>query len=795
MNSRYVVDLSELGARDASRVGGKNASLGEMIRGLHSAGVNVPPGFATTAEAYWDFLDANRLRPRIESMLTRRTNSKATLAATSKTLRRLIAGAEFPPELASAIVEAYGQLSSRLGRHQVDVAVRSSATAEDLPTASFAGQQETFLNVTGEAALLDACRGCFASLFTERAITYRETHGFDHLQVALSIGVQQMVRSDKAGAGVLFTIDTETGFPNTVLISAGWGLGENVVRGSVEPDQYVVFKPLLDRPGLRPIVEKTLGHKQRKLVYASGSATKNVATSKAERRSFVLSDSEILTLARWGCAIEAHYGRPMDVEWAKDGETGALLIVQARPETVQSRQDSSVMHTYMMKRTGQRLLTGLSVGGTVATGRVRILRTASESARFEDGAILVTEMTDPDWVPIMKRAAAIVTDHGGRTSHAAIVSREMGLPAVVGTGSATEILRNKQEITVSCAEGDEGRVYEGIAEFEKQEVHPEALPGTRTQVMLIQANPAEALRWWRLPADGVGLARIEFIISNLIKVHPMALAEWDHLRDRAVRRQIDELTAGYADRTDYFVDQLAHGIAKIAAAYHPKPVIVRTSDFKSNEYANLIGGAQFEPNEENPMLGFRGATRYASERYRAGFVLECRALQRVRDEIGLTNVVVMIPFCRTPAEADQVLDVLAENGLVRGANGLQVYVMCEVPSNVVLTEAFASRFDGFSIGSNDLTQLVLGVDRDSEMLAPLFDERDEAVMRLIREVIERAHQHGKEVGLCGQAPSDYPEFARFLVEAGIDSISVTPDSFVKVKEQVAAAESALAHAA
>jgi pyruvate, water dikinase len=792
MKSEYVVDLGELTAADVGRVGGKNASLGEMIRALRPAGVNVPPGFATTAQAYWDFLDRNRLREPIETALASYRTGKLSLASASKTIRDLFERAELPPELASAITDAYGKLCAELGRDRVDVAVRSSATAEDLPTASFAGQHETFLNVAGETALLEACRGCFVSLFAERAIAYRETHGFDHLKVALSVGVQQMVRSDKAGAGVLFTLDTETGFPDGVLVNAGWGLGENVVRGSVEPDQYVVFKPLLDQPERCPIIEKTLGHKQTKLVYAGRTATRNVATSRSERAAFVLTDAEIVTLARWGCAIEAHYGRPMDVEWAKDGETGTLHVVQARPETVHSRQASGGLNTYTLKQTGRRVLSGLSVGGGVATGKVRTLRAADEGDRFEDGAILVTEMTDPDWVPIMKRAAAIVTDHGGRTSHAAIVSREMGLPAIVGTGQATQLLKDGQEITVSCAEGDEGHVYEGIAQVEVQEVQPEALPRTRTRVMLIQANPAEALRWWRLPADGVGLARMEFIIGNLIKVHPMALVRWDRIGDRSIRRQIEELSVGYADKTEYFVDTLARGIAKIAAASFPKPVIVRTSDFKSNEYANLIGGAQFEPKEENPMLGFRGATRYASERYRDGFALECRALKRARDEIGLTNIVVMIPFCRTPAEADQVLAVLADNGLVRGANGLGVYVMCEVPSNVVLAEAFAARFDGFSIGSNDLTQLVLGVDRDSELLAPLFDERDAAVMTLIRDVIERAHRCGREVSLCGQAPSDYPEFARFLAEAGIDSISVTPDSFVRVKQHVAAAEAASA---
>jgi pyruvate,water dikinase len=506
----------------------------------------------------------------------------------------------------------------------------------------------------------------------------------------------------------------------------------------------------------------------------------------------VLSDAEVLTLARWGCAIEAHYGRPMDVEWAKDGETGQLCVVQARPETVQSRRQATGLKMYALKRKGRQLLTGVSIGGAIAAGRVRKLSDPTAGGTFEDGAILVTEMTDPDWVPIMKRAAAIVTDHGGRTSHAAIVSREMGLPAVVGTGNATQILKDGQEITVSCAEGDEGHVYAGIGEIEVTDIHPESLPKTRTRVMLIMANPAGALRWWRLPADGVGLARIEFIIGNLIRVHPMALVHWDAVADRAARRRIAALTAGFPDKREYFVDTLARGIAKIAATSFPKPVIVRTSDFKTNEYAGLIGGAQFEPQEENPMLGFGGAARYANERYRDGFALECRALKRVRDEIGLTNVVVMIPFCRTGAEAGRVLDTLAENGLVRGVNGLEVYVMCEVPSKVVLAEAFAARFDGFSIGSNDLTQLVLGVDRDSEALAPLFDERDEAVTTMIRDLIDRAHRSGRKckVGLCGQAPSDHPEFARLLVQAGIDSISVTPDSFVGVKRHAAAAEAA-----
>ncbi|HEX2033207.1 MAG TPA: phosphoenolpyruvate synthase [Chloroflexota bacterium] len=806
---RYTVPLRDLTAADAAQVGGKNASLGELIRALRPAGIRVPPGFATTARAYWDFLEANRLAEPIEATLARLKAGKIPLAAAGKSIRRGFERAELPPALAEAITEAYRQLSAELGRVDVGGAVRSSATAEDLPQASFAGQQETYLNVSGAGAVLEACRRCFASLFTDRAITYRETHGFDHMKVALSVCVQQMVRADKAGAGVMFTIDTETGFPDVVLINAGWGLGETVVRGMVEPDQYLVFKPLLDRPELVPIIEKRLGQKERKLVYAAdaggarggarrgaggrrgraqGAATRNVATTREERSTFVLRDDEAMTLARWGRAIEGHYGQPMDIEWAKDGETGELAIVQARPETVQSRREPGALKTYTLTRAGKRLLSGLSIGGAIAMGKVCRLRHAAESERFPDGAILVTPMTDPDWLPIMKRASAIVTDHGGRTSHAAIVSRELGLPAVVGTGRATAILADGQAVTVSCAEGDEGYVYDGTGEFESHDIQSESLPRTRTKVMLIMANPAGALRWWPLPADGVGLARIEFIIGNLGKVHPLALVRWDGIADRAVRREIEALTAGYEDKTEYFVDVLAHGIAKIAAAFYPKPVIVRTSDFKTNEYAGLIGGAQFEPREENPMLGFRGAARYYSDHYRDGFALECRALKRVRDEMGLTNVVVMIPFCRSPLEADRVLDVLAANGLVRGVNGLEVYVMCELPSNVVLADAFASRFDGFSIGSNDLTQLVLGVDRDSEALAHLFDDRDEAVTRLIREMIEAAHRHEREVGLCGQAPSDHPDFARFLVQAAIDSISVTPDSFIRVKQHVAAAE-------
>jgi pyruvate,water dikinase len=771
-------------------VGGKNASIGEMVRALGAKGVRTSPGYATTTDAYWAYIDANGLRPALEAALAALSAGRASLHETGERIRAVILAGAWPAEIAAAIVAAYRDLGRRLGRADVDVAVRSSATAEDLPTASFAGQLETFLNVRGEAALLDACKRCLASLFTDRAISYRMARGFDHMKVALSVGVQAMVRSDLAGSGVMFSLDTETGFDKVVVIDAAWGLGENVVQGAVDPDAYQVFKPLLDDPALTPIVEKKCGAKAAKMVYADGGErpTRNVATSDAERAAFVLSDQEILKLARWACAIEAHYGQAMDMEWAKDGLSGELFVVQARPETVQSRREANVFKSYRIRAKGRTLVKGLSIGDAVAAGPVCRIDSASEIARFVDGAILVTTTTDPDWAPIMKRAAAIVTDHGGRTSHAAIVSRELGLPAIVGAGDATRVLRDGMDVTVSCAEGGEGFVYEGRAAVDVTETDLSAVAKTRTQVMLNLANPTAAFRWWRIPADGVGLARMEFVISNHVKIHPLALLRFDELKDEAAKAEIARLTAGFADRSEYFVDRLARGLARIAAVAWPKPVIIRTSDFKTNEYAHLIGGAAFEPKEENPMLGLRGASRYYAPEYRDGFALECRALKRLREDFGFRNVVVMIPFCRSPQEADRVLAVMAENGLRRGEQGLEVYVMCEIPSNVILAEAFAQRFDGFSIGSNDLTQLTLGVDRDSTKLAALFDERDEAVQWMIRTMIERARACGVKVGLCGQAPSDHPEFARFLVACGIDSMSVSPDSFLAVKAHVAAAE-------
>lgn len=790
VRSPPIIWFQDLGRDDVPRVGGKNASLGEMVCHLAKQGVQIPPGFATTADAYWRFVTLNGLHETISEQLAGLNSGKTALAETGAAIRRAFLRGTWPQDLADSIVSSYQELCRRTGKADADVAVRSSATAEDLPDASFAGQQESFLNIRGANALLSACRRCYASLFTDRAISYRQAKGFDHLKVALSIGVQVMVRSDLGGAGVMFSIDTETGFDRVVVVNASWGLGENVVQGAVDPDEYQIYKPLLSDPSLVPIIEKTIGAKAKKMIYTVDGEppTRNVPTSQAERNAFVLGDDDILKLARWACTIENHYGRPMDMEWAKDGETGALYIVQARPETVQSRRQAGALKSYRIKTKGRTLATGLSIGEAVTTGRVCLIESPRDIDRFVEGAILVTRTTDPDWVPVMRRAAAIVTDHGGRTSHAAIVSRELGLPAIVGTGNATQVLHDEQDVTISCAEGEQGFVYQGFAEYEAEDLDLAGIPKTQTQVMLNLANPAAAFRWWRIPADGVGLARMEFVVSNHIKIHPMALLRYDTLADESAKRAILELTAGYQDKAQYFIDRLSRGLARIAAAYHPKPTIVRMSDFKTNEYANLIGGAAFEPKEENPMLGFRGASRYYSPRYRDGFALECLAIRRLREDMGFGNVIVMIPFCRSTKEADQVLAVMAEHGLKRGENGLQVYVMCEIPSNVILAKAFAERFDGFSIGSNDLTQLTLGVDRDSEDLAGLFDEQDAAVQWMIESVIREAHKAGAKVGLCGQAPSDHPEFAEFLVRCGIDSISVSPDSFVGVKQHVAQAE-------
>ncbi len=792
MAEEYVIHFEELSNEDGDKVGGKNASLGEMIRSLQKEKIRVPLGFATTAAAYWEFLEANDLKRPIQEQIDK-LHKGTNVEKVGKAIRKLFLKSEFPDEIASAIRNAYGDLCRKYNTDEADVAARSSATAEDLPDASFAGQQETYLNLTGDNEVLDACRKCYASLFTDRAITYRKEKGFDHMKVALSVGVQKMVRSDIAGSGVMFSLDTETGFPDLVLINAAWGLGENVVQGTVTPDEYRVFKPLLDQSDAMPIIEKTLGDKEKKMVYAKGGnkTTKNIDTPKKERRTFVLSDSEILTLAKWACKIESHYETPMDMEWAKDGKTDELYIVQARPETVQSQKQKGSLKQYRLNEKGEKVVEGLSIGDAVAAGKVLAIKSADDLEKFEEGSILVTEMTDPDWVTIMKKAAGIITDAGGRTCHAAIVSRELGIPAIVGTGDATEILKGGDEITLSCAEGDKGFVYKGILDYDVLEVNLEDIPETRTRIMMNMASPGAAFRWWRLPCKGIGLARMEFIINNIIKIHPMALLRYDDLEDKEAKKQIRELTRNYKDKAQYFIDHLSRGIAKIAASVHPHPTIVRMSDFKTNEYADLIGGKAFEPEENNPMLGFRGAARYTSDRYREGFALECMAIRQVREAMGLTNVIVMIPFCRTIEEADGVLAEMAKHGLIRGKDGLEVYVMCEIPSNVILADAFAERFDGFSIGSNDLTQLILGVDRDSSELSHIFDERNEAVKRAIRQVIRTAHENDRKVGICGQAPSDYPEFAAFLVEAGIDSISLSPDSVMEIINRVAQAEDTL----
>lgn len=700
----------------------------------------------------------------------------------------------FPLQLQQAIAKSYQSLCQEYGIN-TDVAVRSSATAEDLPDASFAGQQETYLNVHSLKSVLESCHKCFASIFTDRAISYRQMRGFDHFEVALSVGVQKMVRSDLASSGVMFSIDTETGFKNAALITAAYGLGENIVQGAVNPDEYLVFKPTL-KQGYKPILQKRLGTKEIKMVYDLGGSklTKNISVPQLERHQFALDDQEILQLAQWTCIIEDHYSQvrgmdtPMDIEWAKDGITGELFIVQARPETVQSQKSKTVLRTYQLKEKSKVLLTGRSVGEMIGQGKARVILDVPEINLFQAGEVLVTNRTDPDWEPIMKKASAIVTNSGGRTCHASIIAREMGIPAIVGCGNATDVLQTGQEITVSCAEGETGQVYAGLLNFEIQELPLDNLPRTRTKIMMNVGNPEEALGLTAIPNDGVGLARMEFIIANHIKAHPLALLHFDILEDELAKYKISELTAQYEDKAEFFISKLAQGIGTIAAAFYPKPVIVRLSDFKSNEYANLLGGRQFEPKEENPMIGWRGASRYYDPRYREGFALECQAMKRVREEMGLTNMILMVPFCRTPEEGKRVLAEMAKNGLVKGENGLEVYVMCELPSNVLLADEFSQIFDGFSIGSNDLTQLTLGLDRDSELVAHLFDERNEAVKRTIAKAITTVKQHGRKIGICGQAPSDYPEFARFLVEQGIDSISLNPDSVIKTMLEIAAAE-------
>jgi pyruvate,water dikinase len=799
----YILWFDEIGLNDLPLVGGKNASLGEMRRELAKQGVSVPNGFAVTVNAYHALLEEGivqdwqdgKSKPRIRESIRDTLSgldveNVEDLSERGSRVRRLIYSLEFPRGIVEEIVKAYRKLCKEYGE-DTDVAVRSSATAEDLPGASFAGQQETYLNIRGEYALVQACKRCFASLFTNRAISYRTHRGFDHLQVALSIGVQKMVRSDRACSGVMFTIDTESGFQDVVYITGAYGLGENIVQGVINPDEFYVFKPCI-KGNYKPIIQKTLGSKEIKMIYTleGEGSTKNVPVSAQERADFILNDEEVIQLAQWGMKIEEHYSkqagvyRPMDIEWAKDGITQGLFILQARPETVKSQRAMNVLETYYLKEKGSILVQGKSVGEKIGAGPISVITSAKEIERFKKGEILVTQMTDPDWEPIMKIAAGIVTDRGGRTCHAAIISRELGVPCVVGTGNGSEILKDYRSATVCCAEGETGLVYEGILDYEVRHFDMKHLEKPQTKIMMNVGNPDNAFHLSFIPSDGVGLARLEFIINNSIRIHPMALIRFDSLNDHHARKEIEQLTVGYEDKKAFFVDRLAQGVSKIAAAFYPKDVIVRMSDFKSNEYANLIGGSEFEPVEDNPMIGFRGASRYYDESYQEGFALECRAMVKVRDEMGLTNVKLMIPFCRTVEEGRLVVAEMRKHGLVQGKNGLELYVMCEIPSNVIMADEFAEVFDGFSIGSNDLTQLVLGLDRDSEKVSHVFDERDPAVKKMVQFVIESAKKNRKKIGICGQAPSDYPEFAEFLVRCGIDSISLNPDTVIKTTDKI-----------
>ncbi|MEM2115753.1 MAG: phosphoenolpyruvate synthase [Candidatus Woesearchaeota archaeon] len=783
----FILWFDQVGIEDVKYVGGKNASLGEMYRNLTPLGINIPNGFAITAYAYRYFLEKTGLKERIYEILKGLdTHNIEDLQRRGSTIRHLIVEATIPEELKNAIFEGYYHLGLQYGENP-DVAVRSSATAEDLPDASFAGQQETYLNIRGREMLIDAVKKCFASLFTDRAISYRQDKGFDHFSVSLSVGVQKMVRSDLGASGVMFSIDTESGFKDVVLINAIYGLGEYIVQGIVNPDEYVVFKPTL-REGFRPIISKKLGTKEMKLIYNIGGikTTKGVKVPVEDQKKYVLNDDEILTLAKWAMIIEDHYSSkkgkfcPMDIEWAKDGISGKLFIVQARPETVHSQKDHTIMEKYVLKERSKILVKGTSVGEKIGQGKAHIIKDVHRIKEFKPGEVLVTDMTDPDWEPIMKIASAIVTNRGGRTCHAAIVSRELGIPCVVGTGNATEIIKDGQDITVSCAEGEEGVVYDGILKYDIEKIDLKTIPQTKTKIMLNVGNPDTAFDLSFIPNDGVGLAREEFILTSYIQIHPLALIHFEKLSDD-LKMKIEELTAPYTDKKQFYIDKLAEGIAKIAAAFYPKDVIVRFSDFKTNEYANLLGGKFFEPLEDNPMIGWRGASRYYDPKFEEAFGLECLAIKKVRNEMGLKNVKVMIPFCRTIEEGKRVLSVMEKYGLKQHENGLEVYVMAEIPSNIILAEEFAEIFDGFSIGSNDLTQLTLGVDRDSELVSHIYDERNESVKRLIARLIRIAKTKGKKVGICGQAPSDYPEFAEFLVSEGIDSISLNPDTAIKTR--------------
>lgn len=806
---KYIKFFKELNNKDVPIVGGKNASIGEMFQELVSEGIKVPNGFAITSDAYWYLLDSGGIRNTIEDLLRGVDVTEIDVLKTrSKKIRELIFGTPFPDDLREEIFEAYKILSEEYGMKETDVAVRSSATAEDLPDASFAGQQDTYLSVRGKSELIHYIKSCFASLFTDRAVSYRASRGFDHFKVALSVGVQKMVRADKGSAGVMFSIDTETGFKDAVFITASWGLGENVVGGTVNPDEFYVFKPTL-KDGKRPIIKRQLGHKNQKMVYAprgSEHPTKNIKTTQKELKTFSITDEDILTLARYAIRIEEHYTkeageyRPMDMEWAKDGESGEIFIVQARPETVQSQK--------LKNQTGNRLeeftftnpsesreviITGRAIGNKIGAGKVRIINNLEHMNTFNEGEILVTDNTDPDWEPVMKKAAAVITNRGGRTCHAAIVAREIGVPAIVGAVGATDRLYTGMEITVSCAEGEEGYVYAGICDYEVKSVELDNLGKTKTKIYMNVGNPEKAFGFAKLPNSGVGLARMEHIILNQIKAHPLALLDIQNGKGKEIKEriEIEKLMSGYESPKDFFVKKIAEGIGMICSAFYPNPVIVRTSDFKSNEYRGMVAGTYYEPQEENPMLGYRGASRYYSDLYRVAFEWECEALAMVRDEMGLNNMKVMIPFLRTPEEGKKVLEIMRRNGLESGRNGLEIYVMCELPVNVILADEFLSMFDGYSIGSNDLTQLTLGVDRDGQLVTHIFDERNPAMLEMFKQAIAACKRHNKYCGICGQAPSDYPEVTEFLVKEGISSISLNPDSVIKTWRFVADLEEKL----
>ncbi|MCR6638230.1 MAG: phosphoenolpyruvate synthase [Sporocytophaga sp.] len=795
---KYILSFSEIHLNDIAQVGGKNSSLGEMFNTLSSKGINIPDGFATTSFAYQEFIKSNKLGNDLKSILEKLdTKNFSNLTEIGLSCRNLVLKAAIPNEIETAIKDGYRDLCKKYGS-QIHVAVRSSATAEDLPDASFAGQHESYLNICcGEDNLLNACLKCLASLFTDRAIKYRHDHGFDHMKVSLSIGIQKMVRSDMASSGVCFTLDPDSGFEDVILITGSWGLGENVVQGAVNPDEFYVFKKALQK-NKKAILDKKIGSKEKTLIYNYSSSientTINIETPKEKREQFILTDEEINLLAKWSLIIEEHYKKPMDIEWAKDGEENTIYIVQARPETVYSRQRNQVKITeYHLREKGNTITKGKAIGNKIATGTARIINSPKDSYLLKEGEILITDITNPDWDPILKKASAIITNKGGRTSHAAIIARELGAVAIVGTGNATSAIKDGEIVTVSCAEGETGTVYEGKLLWDVVETDLQAIEKPKTKVMFILGNPEKAFHLSRIPNDGVGLMRLEFIINNSIKIHPMALIKFDSLKDQEAKSEIENLTSNFPDKVSYFVEKLSRSVATIAAAFYPNDVIVRMTDFKTNEYANLIGGKEFEPEEANPMLGFRGASRYYNDAYKEGFGLECKAMKIVREEMGLTNVKLMIPFCRTVEEGKKVIEIMKTNGLRQGENELEIYVMAEIPSNVILADEFAHVFDGFSIGSNDLTQLTLGIDRDSSTVSDLFDENNEAPKKMIRLMINAAKHAGKKIGLCGQAPSDFPEFAQFLVENKIDSISFNPDAMIKGIQNIKEAEAKFRH--